>query len=145
MKKIAILIISLMMFFVGAVSAENDISVMVNGEKILFDVSPQIIDGRTMVPIRAIFEVMGAEVEWDDATKTAICTKDSLTVRMTVGSTIEKINNAEVTMDIAPVVINGRTLAPARYVAEAFGYNVVWNGTQKTVIITSEDFDNSQH
>ncbi len=77
-----------------------------------------------MVPIRAIFEAMGATVDWDDATQTAICTKDSTVVKMTLNSTTEYINDVPVTMDVTPVIISGRTLAPARYVAEAFGYNV---------------------
>lgn len=77
-----------------------------------------------MVPIRAIFEAMGATVDWDDATQTAICTKDSTVVKMTLNSTTEYINDVPVTMDVTPVIIFGRTLAPARYVAEAFGYNV---------------------
>ena len=145
MKKITAIILSVIMLMsTMTMAAESEISVLVDGERLSFDVPPQIIDGRTMVPIRAIFEAMGAEVSWDDATKTAISTKDSLTVRMTVGSTTEKINNAEVIMDIAPVVKNDRTLAPARYVAEAFGYNVVWNGEKKEVIISSEAFDKAQ-
>ena len=101
MKKITGLIISFVMFISTiAMADESDITVTLDGDRLSFDVSPQIIDGRTMVPIRAIFEAMGAEVKWDDATKTAICTKDSLTVRMTVGSTVEKINNAEVTISV---------------------------------------------
>ena len=62
---------------------ENEISVYVEGQKVSFDVPPQTINDRTMVPIRAIFEVMGATVNWDNVTQTAICTKDNTVVKMT--------------------------------------------------------------
>ena len=98
-----------------------------------------------MVPIRAIFEAMGANVDWDDITQTAISTKDSTTVKMTLNSTTEYINDTAYTMDVTPVIINGRTLAPARYVAEAFGYYVNWDEMTQSVLISKKpNFDISQ-
>ena len=114
---------------------ENEISVYVEGQKVSFDVPPQTINDRTMVPIRAIFEVMGATVNWDNATQTAICTKDNTVVKMTLKSKIEYINDVPYEMDVAPVIVDNRTLAPARYVAEAFGYFVNWDGNTKSVLI----------
>lgn len=66
-----------------------------------------------MVPIRVIFETMGATVEWDNITKSATCKKKSTIVKMTLNDTTEVINDAPYTMDVAPVIIDGRTLAPA--------------------------------
>lgn len=117
-------------------AANEEIKVYLEGSKISFDVQPQIINGRTMVPIRAIFETMGATVTWDDATKTAISTKDGTTVKMTLNSTTEYINDVAYEMDVTPVIIDGRTLAPARYVAEAFGYYVNWDAPTKSVLIS---------
>ena len=114
---------------------ENEISVYVEGQKVSFDVPPQTINDRTMVPIRAIFEVMGATVNWDNATQTAICTKDNTVVKMTLNSKTEYINDVPYEMDVAPVIVDNRTLAPARYVAEAFGYFVNWDGNTKSVLI----------
>lgn len=114
---------------------ENEISVYVEGQKVSFDVPPQTINDRTMVPIRAIFEVMGATVNWDNATQTAICTKDNSVVKMTLNSKTEYINDVPYEMDVAPVIVDNRTLAPARYVAEAFGYFVNWDGNTKSVLI----------
>lgn len=139
MKKI----ISLLLVVVGLVLSsatlafanENEISVYVEGQKVSFDVPPQTINDRTMVPIRAIFEVMGATVNWDNATQTAICTKDNTVVKMTLNSKIEYINDVPYEMDVAPVIVDNRTLAPARYVAEAFGYFVNWDGNTKSVLI----------
>ena len=122
------------------VSANNDeISVYLDAAKIEFDVKPQIINGRTMVPIRAIFEKMGAVVEWNGNTNSVICTKDDTVVKMTVNSMDMYINNQLTKMDISPVVIDGRTLAPARYVAEAFGADVQWSQKNNTVVICSKD------
>lgn len=117
----------------------------VDGQKIKFDVPPQIINDRTMIPIRAVFESMGASVEWDKATQTAIGTKNGTTVKMTLNSTTEYINGTAYEMDVPPVIINGRTLAPARYVAEAFGYNVKWDEATKSVLISKDsNYDISQ-
>lgn len=144
MKKIfsAIIALFLIVSSVSFVSAANDeISVYLdgysgaNGQKITFDVPPQTVNNRTMVPIRAIFEAMGATVEWDEATRTAISTKGDTTVKMTLNSTTEYINDTAYEMDVTPVIIGGRTLAPARYVAEAFGYTVNWDAMTKTVLI----------
>ena len=147
MKKITSLFITVcltLLMCVCAHAAAGEISVYlkgysgVDGEKISFDILPQNVNGRTMVPIRAIFEAMGATVDWDDATQTAICTKDSTVVKMTLNSTTEYINDVPVTMDVTPVIISGRTLAPARYVAEAFGYNVKWDEMTRLVLISKD-------
>ena len=119
--------------------ASDTIYVTLDGSYIEFDVKPQIINGRTMVPIRAIFEKMGAIVEWDGNTSSAICTKGDTVVKMTVNSMDMYINNQLTKMDISPVVIDGRTLAPARYVAEAFGADVQWSQANNTVVICSKD------
>ena len=141
MKKVlSVLMITIMLFLtmMFPVSADHgEISVYLDAAKIEFDVKPQIINGRTMVPIRAIFEKMGAVVEWDGNTSSAICTKGDTVVKMTVNSMDMYINNQLTKMDISPVVIDGRTLAPARYVAEAFGADVQWDQNNNAVIITS--------
>ena len=141
MKKIlSVIMITIMLFstMMFPVSADNgEISVYLDTAEIEFDVKPQIINGRTMVPIRAIFEKMGAVVEWDGNTSSAICTKGNTVVKMTVNSMDMYINNQLTKMDISPVVINGRTLAPARYVAEAFGADVKWDQNNNAVVITS--------
>lgn len=152
-KSISLVLAAILAIFstVSASAASKDISVYLDGytgadgQKINFDVPPQTINGRTMVPIRAIFEAMGANVAWDEATHTAISTKDSTTVKMTLNSTTEYINGVAAEMDVTPVVIDGRTLAPARYVAEAFGYIVKWDEATRSVLISKNStYDISQ-
>jgi len=113
------------------------ISVYLDGTQLTFDVPPQIIDGRTLVPLRAIFEALGAEVNWNEATQTITATKDTTTVVLTIGSTTATVSGRSVTLDVPPQVINGRTLVPLRFVAESFGVAVDWNGDTRTVTITS--------
>lgn len=148
MKKFISLLIAVISVFcltVCANAADEKINVYLDGfygtdgQKINFDVPPQTINNRTMVPIRAIFEAMGATVDWDDATQTAKCVKDATTVEMTLNSTTEYINGTPNEMDVSPVVIDGRTLAPARYVAEAFGYHVSWDEMTQTVLISKDE------
>lgn len=143
MKKLLSALMSVSIFFstmmCSAFANNEEISVYLDATKIDFDVKPQIINGRTMVPIRAIFEKMGAIVEWNGNTGSAICTKGDTIVKMTVNSTDMYINNQLKKMDISPVVIDGRTLAPARYVAEAFNANVQWSQKNNSVVICSKD------
>lgn len=140
MKKIISLVLTIALTISSMIcvnAADEGIKVYLEGNKINFDVQPQTINGRTMVPIRAIFEAMGANVTWDDATQSAISTKNNTTVKMTLNSTTEYINGVACKMDVTPVIIDGRTLAPARYVAEAFGYTVNWDEASQSVMIVS--------
>ena len=148
MKKfisVLIAVISVFCLTICANAADEKINVYLDGfygtdgQKINFDVPPQTINNRTMVPIRAIFEAMGATVDWDDATQTAKCVKDGTTVEMTLNSTTEYINGTPNQMDVSPVVIDGRTLAPARYVAEAFGYHVSCDEMTQSVLISKDE------
>ena len=113
-------------------------TVILNGDEITFDVLPRIQNGRVLVPLRAIFEAMGATVNWDNITKTATAKKDGTTVILTSGSETATINGRTVALDQPGVVINGRTLAPLRFVGEAFGGDVHWDETSRTVYITTE-------
>lgn len=143
MKKFltAIVFIIMMVMMPGsnAFAANDEITVYVDAVKVQFDVLPQIIDGRTMVPIRAIFEKMGAGVNWDEKTRTAVSQKGDIEVKMTVGSKDMYINGEIHKMDVEPQIIGGRTLAPARYVAEAFDATVGWNDEKRMVVISSKD------
>jgi N-acetylmuramoyl-L-alanine amidase len=79
---------------------------------------------------------MGATVDWDGATQTATATKDDTVVVLTIGDTSPTIDGEVVTIDQAGVIVDGRTLAPLRFVAEIFGGTVVWDGDSLTATIT---------
>ena len=110
--------------------------IVTNGEAKALDVPAQIIDSRTMVPLRAIFEALGATVEWDDATKTVTSKKDDTTVKLTIGTPAINVNGADKALDVAAQIVESRTMVPARAVAEAYGCEVAWDDATKTVTIT---------
>ena len=137
----SLLAVSLLAFPVVQVSADENISLTVNGKSVETQVPPTIIDGRTMVPVRDIFEACGAKVNWDANTKTITGEKGDTTVVMQIDSNMLFINEKVTEMDATPVIIDGRTLAPARYVAESFGGIVDWNAEDKVVMIDVDDSD----
>ena len=118
--------------------AAGPISVYLNGTRLTFDVPPQLINNRTMVPLRAIFEAMGAKVDWNGDTETVTGTKGDRVVVLTIGNTSPTINGQVVTIDQPGVIVNNRTLAPLRFVAEAFGGGVTWDGNTQTASITMD-------
>lgn len=132
--------------------AEKDISVVLDGTEISFDVEPQIIDGRTMVPLRKIFEEIGALVKWDGETNTITARKSSKTISLSVGSAELNIDKGEtdnegnaisetIMLDVPARIVSGRTLVPARAVSESFGLDVDWDKDKQKVIITSKNDD----
>ena len=139
MKKFLAVVLSVMMVLsvVTPVMADGDISVLLNGEKLVFDVPPQIINSRTMVPLRAIFEALGASVDWDGATRTVTSTKDDTTISLTVDKTEMTVNDKKVTLDSPACIVSNRTLVPVRAISEAFGINVDWDGATRTVTLGS--------
>lgn len=134
--------------------AKEDVTVKIDGEKVDFDVQPQIIDGRVMVPLRKIFETLGASVKWNDETQTVSARKSSKTVSMTVNSAELTVDRGDTdengnavtdtsTLDVPAQVISDRVLVPVRAVSEAFGLEANWDNGTQTVEITSEQEDES--
>ena len=115
------------------------IAVIVNGNKIEFDVEPQIINGRTMVPVRGIFEALNAVVDWDGSTQTVIAKKDNTIIKITINELSFKKNNEMKKLDVPAQIVDGRTLVPVRAIGESFDCTVDWDGSgvTKKVIINS--------
>ena len=139
--KIAGLFLSVALLIIMTTSAfaNGEIKVAIDGEYVEFDVKPQIINDRTMVPLRAIFEALGAEVDWDSDTQTVTAVKEDKVVEATIGSTYMYIDDEKRTIDVAPMLIGERTLVPARFVAEAFDCDVEWDGEDNVVNIITLD------
>ncbi len=133
------LVLLILSFMLSTMAVAYDgITVLVNGEPVAFDVQPQLIHGRTMVPLRAIFEELGVKVDWDKNTRTVTATRDDRVVISTIGSKTMHINDEEKIMDVAPTIVKGRTLVPVRFVAEAFDCYVEWDGGSRTVYVESD-------
>lgn len=164
MKKIKLLIISVVVacctFACTSVFAVNlpDVIVSlqinnpvmeVNGVESEIDAGrgtkPVVISGRTLVPIRAIIEKFGGVVEWDNNTQSAILKMDGDTVKLTINSKTAYFNNSAKQLDVAPVIINGRTMLPIRFVAESFNLGVAWENDTRTVSVIRNSFDQYEY
>ena len=97
-----------------------------------------------MVPLRKVFETMSIEITWDASTSTIKASKGNISAELSIDNQTAKVNGQSQHLDAAPVIINGRTLVPVRFVAEAFDAKVDWDQKTKTVLIsTTTDTSNA--
>ncbi len=106
---------------------------------------PVIIDGRTLVPIRAIIEAFGGTVSWEAKTRTAVLSLKGDTIRLTIDSRTAYLNNRANTLDVAPAVINDRTMLPIRFVAESFDLGVAWDAGKQRVTVLKNTFTQDEY
>lgn len=163
MKKLLCMILAAVMILSSVsavVFADDEIKVLVDGNQLEFDVAPVIEDGRTLVPMRAIFEALGADVDWNESSKTITAKTDSKTLMITIGENrlgvIEKVAVSQETkvdedntgytealirsipLDVPAKIVDGRTLVPIRAVSEGLDADVAWNAEEKIVSITKK-------
>lgn len=121
------------------VNTTDEIWVLIDNERVLFDQQPIIKQDKTLVPMRAIFEKLGAKIYWDDSTKTAIAEKNGVVIKIQIDNNIMKKGDEEIVLDVPAQLLNSRTLVPIRAISEAFGCKVDWIGEIRTVtIVTSK-------
>jgi hypothetical protein len=109
--------------------------VEVNGRALTTSVPPMQINGRTLVPMRDIFEALGATVQWNPITRGIVATRAGANVGLQIGSRAASVNNQRLTLDQSPIVMRGSTLVPLRFVSEALGAQVDWNSAQRLVSV----------
>ena len=129
MKKVlcsifSVFILLFLMSFPITSLAEENINVYYEGELLVFDVEPQIINNFTMVPARTIFEAMGAKVKWDEETQTVTVKKKKKSISMTIGGQITNQDGEVINTETVPVVLNDRTLVPVKLISEFLGAQV---------------------
>lgn len=117
--------------------AQEPVKVSVDGKILDFDVPPTIIEERTLVPVRAIFESLGVTVGWNKETRTVIGEKGNLKIELPVDNKFAKKGEEQIELDVPATIVDGRTMVPARFIAESVGAKVNWEGTTRTVVITS--------
>lgn len=115
---------------------EKQIRILINNKFLSTDQPPVLINDRTMVPLRAIFEALGATVDWNDTEKSVTAKKNDATVYMQIGNNTITVDGNNVELDVPAQIVNDRTMVPVRAVAEAFDCQVAWNGYRKYVLIT---------
>lgn len=130
-------VLTLPMFFSQGVFANSSINVLLADRNLSVDQPPVIENGRVLVPMRVIFEELGATVQWNSTTKTVTATKENIAVRLTINNPNASINGKINRLDVPATIKNGRTLVPLRFVSEALGATVQWNNQTKTVLINS--------
>ena len=115
--------------------ANADIAVQLNGQPLATSTAPVQMNGRTLVPLRDIFEALGATVNWNAAAQTILATRGTTQIGLAINNRTASVNGSPVTLDQAATLIDGRTFVPLRFVAEATGAKVDWNGAMQTVSI----------
>lgn len=122
-------------------SLKNDLEfvpvarVEVNGESVKTDVPPIIKNNRVLIPMRAIFEALGAEIDWNGETRTVLANTEKDSVRCEIDNNLMTVNGVAKTLDVAPEILMNRTLVPARAVSESLGADVEWDEARQTVVI----------
>lgn len=115
------------------------LTVVVNGSPVEFkNAPPQVVTGRTMVPLRGVFEAIGALVEYDEANRFIKIRRGNEDVELKLGERIARKNGAEILMDVKPVVLKGTTLVPLRFAAESLGAKVAFDRAANRIDITTQ-------
>lgn len=110
------------------------IFVKVNGEEIYFeDQEPVLKENRTLVPVRALLENIGAEVKWDQKAQKVSAKKDDMDIELIIGSKVAKVNGKEVNLDVPAEVLNNRTMIPLRFISENLGYKVKFDNENSPI------------
>lgn len=113
----------------------SDARIFYNGEKIDFDVPPIVENDRTLIPLRGLFEKMGAEVSWDGNTSTAAVVKNDTRLSFQKNYYRVYVNGVAKYMDVPTRLTGGRTMIPLRFLSEELGYEVNWNENTRTIDI----------
>jgi len=125
--------------FYAGIRASDEILVRVDGEYVNFDQPPAIVNDRTLVPVRAIFESMGILVDWNAETRTVTAARGNTSISLVIDSNIinKTVNGtaSSIEIDVPAQIIGDRTMVPARAVAQSFGASVNWDAKTRTVII----------
>lgn len=147
MKRFVFVLSLVLLLALSSVTAFADEVVIINidSDKVEFaeELGFPFIDenNRTQVPFRAVLQKFGAEVDWDNETRTAIASKDEIVVKVPIGESYILRNDEKIDVDTASRIVNDRTYLPIRAVLEAFGSDVEWDGALKTVVVTTEPVD----
>lgn len=129
-------------FLVGALSlaiassswGQEAITVTVDGNNVVFtDVQPMMRNGRVYVPIRGVFEYMGAEVKWDEINKSVVARRNEDTVTLPVGGSKAILNGKEVTLSEPVIMERGRVMVPLRFISESLSAKVTWLESKRLV------------
>ena len=135
---VGLLIVSVLNFSNVMVHANNPITIYVNGVKQSYGDKAKIENGSTLVPLRGIFETLGATVTWNGSSRTIDIMSADKHIWLQVNSKTAKVNNQTYTLPIAPKIVNGSTLVPLRFISEMLGAEVGWDGKTRSITIDQQ-------
>jgi predicted secreted protein len=138
MRRAPVILFGVVLFLLITCTAWAAPRVVFDGMPLTLDQAPVIEQGRVLVPLRAVSEALGATVEWNGTTRTVIIVKAPRTVHLTIGLKTAYHDAFPVSLDVPPRIVNGRTLVPLRFLSEALGAGVSWDGNTRTVTVTSD-------
>jgi|GEM_PF-2838135 len=133
-----LLLFTLLFSVVPNVAANDSITVKINGKVQSYAQKPVIKNGATLVPLRGIFESLGATVSYDSKTKQIHASKGATKVQLELGKKEAVVNGKKIVLSVAAEVINGSTMVPLRFIGESLGAVVSWDGASKTITITNK-------
>lgn len=113
---------------VPAATAAAPPAVFVDGRPVRLDVPPRLERGRVLVPLRGVFEALGAQVVYDPLTDAVVATRSGHVVVLRPGARVANVDGRAVALDVPARVVGGRTLVPLRFVVESLGVQVAWDG-----------------
>ena len=116
---------------------DEGVTLRIANKFVYTDVAPTIINDRTLVPMRVIFEKLGATVDWDEETRTVTGTKGARTIKLTIDNKTALIDGKEVELDVPAMQLNDRTMVPVRFIAESLNCKVDWDGFAQTVFVSN--------
>lgn len=119
--------------------AKDSISIYVDNEKIFLDVEPFIENGRTLIPLRGVFEKLGAKVDWNKNIQEVVIKDENNEIEMILGKDKVMVNGTINDIDVPTKMINSRTFAPLRFIVENLGHDVRWDGNTNSVYITKNN------
>ncbi|ARU61825.1 hypothetical protein CBW65_12880 [Tumebacillus avium] len=114
----------------------SKVNVYVNGATLKVDQPAIVKNDRTLVPLRAIFEALGAEILWDEKTQTVTATREDTVIKLQLKSKNAVVNGKTVTLDVPAESINYRTMVPVRFVSEALDAHVGWDEGTVSVFVS---------
>lgn len=141
LKRILLMLIISMLVSTGVLASGQEITITIDGAPLQTDSPARIVNDRTLVPVRAIFEAMGAKVDWDENTRTVIGTRGNDKILLQIQNTKASLNGRNITLESPPIIIDSRTFVPVRFIAESLGADVGWDATNRNVIINNKNND----
>jgi N-acetylmuramoyl-L-alanine amidase len=131
-------LLCMLLWWPVAAHAMGAIKLFLDGKELVPEVAPVIVEGNTLVPVRIIAENLGADVRWDGDNRKVTVEHGNVKLEMTIDRTQVKVNDAEKMLEVPPMLIDGNTMLPVRFVSEQLGMQVAWDGRTNSVFLYAE-------